>query len=380
VAFLAGEDMAKELASLEALRRRINAINHSLLDLLNERARVVQDVREVKTRYAMELFSPSREQEMLEAIVAANRGPFSNEAVRRIFKEVFRASLGLMEEEGRKELLVSRAAGKRDVVVTVRGRTIGLGPVVIAGPCSVEDEVQMETVARAMKRLGVGFLRGGAYKPRTSPYAFQGLGKRGLELLAAVGRKYDLVTVTEVVDTRTAGLVAEYADILQIGSRNMANYELLKEVGATMKPVVLKRGFGATLEEFLQAAEYIAGMGNENIILCERGVRTFARETRFTLDISAVPLLKQMARLKVIVDTSHAAGRRDIIPALSRAALAAGADGVMVEVHPNPNIARSDNQQQLDIPQFEALLEDLRPFLGAADRAAHRPDGLDARG
>lgn len=350
------------VATLEALRRRTSAINHQILDLLNERARVVQQVREVKARYAMDMFSPSREQEMLDDLVAANRGPFSDETIRHLFREVFRASLGLMEKTGEEGLRVARKPGRPDVVVEVRGHEVGRAPIIIAGPCSVEDAGQMEVVARALKRLGVGFLRGGAFKPRSSPYSFQGLGEPGLAILEEVGRTYGLVTVTEVVDTRTVDLVARHADVLQIGSRNMANYELLKVVAATGKAVLLKRGFGATLDEFLCAAEYLFAAGNENVILCERGIRTFSRETRFTLDISAVPLLRRMCRLPILVDVSHAAGRRDILSPLARAALAADAHGVMLEVHPNPLVARSDGHQQLDLDQFEALLATLEPF------------------
>jgi len=246
------------------------------------------------------------------------------------------------------------------VVIDVGTRSIGRDPVVIAGPCSIEDEDQIETVAARLAALGVGFLRGGAYKARTSPYAFQGLGEEGLRLLEAAGRRHGLATISEAVDTRTVDKVAQYVDIVQVGSRNMANYELLKEAAATGKPVLLKRGFGATLDEYLHAAEYLAASGNERIILCERGIRTFDRQTRFTLDISAVPLLHGMCRLPVLVDVSHAAGRRDILVPLARAALAAGADGVMIEVHPNPSVARSDSEQQLDLAQFEALLAALK--------------------
>jgi 3-deoxy-7-phosphoheptulonate synthase len=218
-------------------------------------------------------------------------------------------------------------------------------------------------VASRLAELGVTFLRGGAFKPRTSPYSFQGLGEEGLLLLAAAGKRHGLKTVTEVVDTRTVDLVAKHADMLQIGSRNQLNYELLKAVATTGKPILLKRGFASTLDELIRSAEYIVAGGNENVILCERGIRTFARETRNTLDISAIPLLRELCRLPVIVDISHAAGRRDILPSLARASLAAGANGIMVEVHPNPGLARSDAQQQLDLDQFERLLSGLSPDL-----------------
>jgi 3-deoxy-7-phosphoheptulonate synthase/chorismate mutase len=351
---------------LDALRLRTTDVNMKLLELLNERAKVAREVREFKIRNAMDMFDPGREKEMMDSLTAANAGPFSNDTIQHLFKEIFKASLGLMEKSENADLIVARRPESVDVIVKVKGRELGREPVVIAGPCSVEDREQMEIVAAGLHRLGVGFIRGGAFKPRTSPYSFQGLGEAGLVMLKDVADRHGLATVTEVVDTRTVQLVAEYADILQIGSRNMANYELLKVVACTGKPVLLKRGFAATLEEFLQAAEYLAAAGNENIILCERGIRSFNRETRYTLDISAVPLLRGMCRLPVIVDVSHAAGRRDILSNLARAALAAGAHGVMIEVHPNPGMARSDSSQQIDLDQFERLLGELRPLLAPA--------------
>ena len=349
--------------SLDDLRRLISRFNLDILDLLNRRAGIAGQVRDFKERNAMDMFNPSREEEMLDSLVAANQGPFPDAVVRHLFKEIFRASLGLMESNREQDLVVARAPGAADMVVRVGDRVVGRDPILIAGPCSVEDADQMDRVAGTLSRLGVGFLRGGAFKPRTSPYSFQGLGEEGVRLLEETGRRHGLSTVSEVMDTRTVALMASHVDVLQVGSRNMANYELLKEVAGTGKPVLLKRGFAATLDEFLQAAEYLAAAGNETVILCERGIRSFGRDTRFTLDISAVPLLRGKSRLPVIVDVSHAAGRRDVIPALARSALAAGAHGVMVEVHPNPPLARSDSQQQLDLVQFETLLESLKPFL-----------------
>ena len=360
----------KEYGSLTELRRDLNSVNQELLLLLNRRAELVQLVREYKERNAIEMFIPSREQEMLDALVAANPGPFSDDTIRHLFRDIFKASLRLMLNEKKQSLMVARKPGAPDVVVTVGDRRVGREPIVIAGPCAVEDEDQMERVAARLSQLGVGFLRGGAFKPRTSPYSFQGLGEEGLKLLQKAGRRHDLKTVTEVVDTRTVDLVTKYADVLQIGSRNMFNYELLKAVATTGKPILLKRGFAATLDEYLRAAEYIVLGGNENVILCERGIRTFAQETRNTLDITAIPLLKALCRLPVIVDISHAAGRRDILPALARASLAAGAHGIMVEVHPNPGLARSDAEQQLDLNQFETLLDGLSPDLLELPRAA----------
>jgi 3-deoxy-7-phosphoheptulonate synthase/chorismate mutase len=345
-------------ATLETLRDELGEINLSLLDLLSRRARVVTEVQKVKSRDGIPTYVPEREQAMLEGLVAANRGPFPDETVRHLFKEIFKASVRLMETEQRQVLRVSRASGEADLLVRVGGELVGGGPVIVAGPCSVEDEGQMDAVGRKLRELGVGLMRGGAYKPRSSPYAFQGLGRRGLEILRDTARRYGLATVTEVMDTRAVELVAEHADVLQIGSRNMYNYDLLREVGKAGKPVLLKRGLSATIEEFLWAAEYVVLHGNKQVILCERGVRTFETQTRNTLDLSAVALLRRQSYLPILVDVSHAAGRKDILAPLARAALAAGAHGVMVEVHPCPAVARSDAQQQLDFQEFETFLEE----------------------
>ena len=229
-------------------------------------------------------------------------------------------------------------------------------PLIIAGPCSVEDPQMLESVAQALARSGVRFLRGGAFKPRTSPYDFAGLGQQGLSILRDVGRRHGLVTVSEVLDTRQVAVVADHVDVLQVGSRNMQNYELLKEVGRSKKPVLLKRGMSATLNEFLCAAEYVALGGATTIALCERGIRTFETCVRNTLDISIVPILKQETSLTVIVDVSHSLGRKDIVLPIARAAIAAGADGIMVEVHPCPERALSDGVQQLTLEELEQLM------------------------
>ena len=344
---------------LEKLRKELESINLSLLDLLSKRAGVVTEVQKVKEELDLPLFDPVREQEMLKQVTEKNEGPFQDDTVVHLFKEIFRASADLMESRWEKVLKISRACRDTDLVFDVRGQSVGREPILIAGPCSVESEDQMDRVGRELKRLGIGFLRGGTYKPRSSPYAFQGMKKEGLRILKATAERYGFATVTEVTDTRLVEQVSNYADILQVGARNMHNYELLKEVGRSKKPVLLKRGFSATLDEFLWAAEYVFLEGNERLILCERGIRTFERETRNTLDISAIPLLRRKSFLPVIADVSHAAGRKDILAALGKAALAAGANGIMVEVHPYPPVARSDSQQQLDFVQFERFLKEI---------------------
>ncbi len=242
---------------------------------------------------------------------------------------------------------------------------------VIAGPCSVETRTQMMEIAECVADAGATMLRGGAFKPRTSPYSFQGLGERGLELLADAGGRFKLPTVTEVMAPEQAALIAQYADVLQVGARNMQNFSLLQAVGQQHRPILLKRSPMASIEELLCAAEYIAAAGNQRIMLCERGIRTFERATRSTLDISAVPVLKQLSHLPVIVDPSHAVGKREWVPPLAKCSVACGADGLMIEVHPNPEEAMSDGRQSLTMDQFSRMMVDVRRLAGAEGRQDH---------
>jgi 3-deoxy-7-phosphoheptulonate synthase len=265
--------------------------------------------------------------------------------------------------------LVSREFRRSDTVITVGGTSIGGGHVaLIAGPCSVETRDQVMEAALAAKAGGATMLRGGAYKPRTSPYAFQGLGVEGLQLLAEAREKTGLPIVTELMDPRHLDAVAQYSDIIQIGARNMQNFQLLSAVGEVERPVLLKRGLAATIDELLMAAEYIVKEGNANVILCERGIRTFETATRNTLDISAVPILKQRSHLPVVVDPSHAAGKVELVEPLSLAAIAAGADGLMIEIHPNPETALSDGAQSLDPQQFTRVAARIRDIVAWADK------------
>jgi len=262
--------------------------------------------------------------------------------------------------------LVSREMKETDTVVRVGDVSIGGGtPCVIAGPCSVESREQILAAAHAVKASGALLLRGGAYKPRTSPYEFQGLREEGLSLLALAREQTGLRIVTEVKDTESLPLVAEYADMLQIGARNMQNFSLLERVGELRKPVLLKRGPSALLRELLMAAEYIVARGNPNVVLCERGIRTFETASRNTLDINAVPILKSLTHLPVLMDPSHGMGIRKHVPAVARAGIAAGADGLIVEVHPNPDQALSDGAQSLTPTQFDALMKQVRALSGA---------------
>jgi 3-deoxy-7-phosphoheptulonate synthase len=269
-------------------------------------------------------------------------------------------------------LLAARefSAGERTSVVAI-GPTCSVGDaglVIIAGPCSVEGESMLHDVAVAVRDAGATALRGGVFKPRTSPYAFQGLGIAGLEMLAEVRRRTGLPVVSEVMDTRQVDLMVRYVDVLQVGARNMQNFSLLAEVGRSPKPVLLKRGPAATIREFLMAAEHVLAQGNRNVILCERGIRTFETATRNTLDVSAIPVLKEETHLPVIVDPSHAGGRASLVMPLALAAVAAGADGLIIEVHPSPETAKSDGEQSLHPSQFTSLMRHLAPVARAVGR------------
>jgi 3-deoxy-7-phosphoheptulonate synthase len=265
--------------------------------------------------------------------------------------------------------LVSREVKEEDTVIDVAGVKVGgRAIVVMAGPCSVESKDQILETARAVKKAGASFLRGGAWKPRTSPYEFQGLREEGLKLLALARQETGLKVITEVMSTDTLPMVAEYADVLQVGARNMQNYSLLERLGAAKKPVMLKRGLSGTIREWLMAAEYIVANGNPNVMLCERGIRTFETATRNTLDINAIPVVKSLSHLPVIVDPSHGIGIRKHVAAIARAGVAAGADGIMVEVHPHPEKALSDGHQSLSIPEFEELMRQVRVIALAIER------------
>ena len=265
--------------------------------------------------------------------------------------------------------LVSRDFHPHNKVVSVNGVKFGTKDVIVmAGPCSVESKEQIIETAKAIKKAGAKVLRGGAFKPRTSPYSFQGLGEEGLKLLKKAKEETGLPIITEVMDTRNVPLVCKYADILQIGTRNMQNYDLLKEVGRCKHPVLLKRGLSATITEWLMSAEYIMAEGNHNVILCERGIRTFENHTRNTLDLNAVPAVKELTHLPVVVDPSHGTGKYTLVGPMSRAAVAAGADGLLIEVHPHPEKSVSDADQTISTKKFAGLMAELKLIAGAIGR------------
>ncbi len=269
--------------------------------------------------------------------------------------------------------LVSRDVKEDDTVVRFPASTASIGGselAIMAGPCAIESREQALAVAARVRRAGAQFFRGGAYKPRTSPYSFQGLGEEGLRIMAEVRERFGMKIVTEAVDSESLDLVEEYADVIQIGARNMQNFSLLKRAGRAKKPVLLKRGMAATLEEFLMAAEYVMSEGNYNVILCERGVRTFADHTRNTLDLSVVPAVERLSHLPIVVDPSHGTGRRNKVTPMARAAVAVGADGLLIEVHPCPDRALSDGMQSLYPDQFDALMAEVRQIAAVVHRSA----------
>ncbi len=353
--------MSNEARLLE-LRGQVDAINMQLLDLLNQRARVVSEIGKAQSAIGAGFYDPAREAQMLQALELANNGPFSNETIKGLFKQVFQASMALEETQAKAKLKVQRKSSNERTIITMPDgvTTLGGGDFkIISGPCAVESYEQMDETAAALAQRGVKFLRGMAYKPRTSPYEFQGLGEEGLKIARKVADKYGQFVVSEIMDKSQLQSMYDYVDVFWVGARNMQNAYLLKALGQQNKPIILKHSFGATMEEFLNAAEYILASGNPNVILIERGIRTFEKWTRAGLDIGAVAALKLETHLPIIIDISHSAGRRDIAIPMAKASKALGVEGLMVEVHPNPPVAMSDSKQQLYIQQFHDMMDAL---------------------
>src|SRR5690625_455184 len=346
--------------SIQQLREQLDNLNLEILKLINQRGDIVQQIGGIKGKQSTRRFDPVRERDMLNNIISHNDGPFTNATVEHIFKEIFKAGLEIQEDDHQKALLVSRKRKSEDTVIDIKGVPFGGEDTrFIFGPCAVESYEQVASVAEVVKNKGLKFLRGGAFKPRTSPYDFQGLGLEGLKILKRVADEYDLAVVSEIVNPADIEAALDYIDVIQIDARNMQNIELLKKAGVVDKTVILKRGLSATISEFINAAEYNISRGNGEIILCERGIRTYETATRNTLDISAVPILKQETHLPVLVDVTHSTGRRDLLIPTAKAAIAIGADGVMAEVHPDPAVALSDSQQQMDFEQFEQFYNEV---------------------
>ncbi|PTH18024.1 bifunctional 3-deoxy-7-phosphoheptulonate synthase/chorismate mutase [Staphylococcus auricularis] len=349
---------------IQTYREEIVEINNEILKLLTKRGEVAQKIGEEKRKQGTVIYDPQREKEMINDLVEKNEGPFNDNVIKQLFKEIFKASTDLQKSENEKHLYVSRKLQPEDTIVQFdNGAKIGDGQKsFVFGPCSVESQEQVDEVAANLHKKGEKFIRGGAFKPRTSPYDFQGLGEEGLQILKNTKDRYDLNIVSEIVNPAHFEMADQYVDVFQIGARNMQNFELLKEAGRTRKPVLLKRGLSATIDEFVYAAEYIASQGNNNIILCERGIRTYEKATRNTLDISAVPILKQGTHLPVMVDVTHSTGRKDIMIPTAKAGLAVGSDGIMAEIHPDPTVALSDNAQQMDLDEFETFYNEIKPL------------------
>jgi 3-deoxy-7-phosphoheptulonate synthase / chorismate mutase len=345
--------------TIHALRDRIDDVNQRILALLSERATIAASIGARQTELGLSHYDPVRETAMLDALVRANRGPFDDATIKSLFKQIFQASMVLEQERDKVTYLTSRKHRQSDTVVRVGTTAIGGGapPVLVAGPCAIESREQVRATAERVALRGVKLFRGGAYKPRTDPYSFQGLGVEGLRIGREACDAFGLAFVAELMDAADLPAFEEHVDMIQIGARNMQNFTLLKAVGRSRKPVLLKRGLSATIEEWVMAAEYLLHAGNDQVVLCERGIRTFERFTRNTLDVSAVALAKLETHLPVLVDVTHSGGRRDLLIPLTKAALATGADGIMVEVHPNPAVALSDQKQQLDFDGFDHYLD-----------------------
>jgi 3-deoxy-7-phosphoheptulonate synthase/chorismate mutase len=347
---------------IKELRGQVDEINLQILDLLSRRAKLASEIGKEQAQLGTAFYDPQREAEMLTALERSNKGPFSNETIKALFREIFRASLALEEGEARAKILVQRKTPDQRTIITLPDGATKIGDgnfAIISGPCAVESYEQMDETAAALAEHGVKILRGMVFKPRTSPYDYQGMGEPGLKIARQVANKYGMFITSEIMDASQIPMMSDYVDVFWVGARNMQNSFLLKAMGTVKQPVILKRGLSATLEEFLYAAEYIVSSGNPNVILIERGIRTFERWTRNTLDIGGVAVLKLESHLPVIVDISHSAGRRDIAVPLARVAKASGADGLMVEVHPNPPVAMSDAKQQLYIHQFHDMMSAL---------------------
>jgi len=351
------------LSELEILRTQIEKTTLQIVELLNERGRIAQEIGKLKEMQGVKRFDPVQERKLLDLIADHNEGPFETSTVQHIFKQIFKASLELQEDDNRKALLVSRKKKPENTVVSILDEHIGDGSAhFIMGPCAVESYDQVKLVAQAMKKQGLKLMRGGAFKPRTSPYDFQGLGIDGLKILRQVADEEGMAVISEILNPNDVETALDYVDVIQIGARNMQNFELLKAAGSVRKPVLLKRGLSATIEEFIYAAEYILAQGNDQIILCERGIRTYEKATRNTLDISAVPILKKETHLPVVVDVTHSTGRKDLLLPTTKAALAIGADAIMAEVHPDPAVALSDSAQQMDIAEFNEYMNEVKAF------------------
>ncbi|WDL89827.1 bifunctional 3-deoxy-7-phosphoheptulonate synthase/chorismate mutase (plasmid) [Priestia aryabhattai] len=328
--------------NISILRAEIEKIDEKIFALIHKKGEIIKQIDELNQKLEVNHYSSTELQPPVENI----KNIEFNQTIKKPNKFLF-----------------SREYQEKDTIIHINDKKIGNGkPQFVMGPCAVESFEQVNIVAKEMAKRGLSLLRGGAFKPRTSPYDFQGLGLEGLKILARVASENNMAVITEIMSTEQIDEALEYVDVIQIGARNMQNFALLKAVGKTDKPVLLKRGLSATIEEFKFAAEYILSEGNKHVILCERGIRTYETSTRNTLDISAVPILKQETHLPILVDVTHSTGRKDLLIPAAKAALAIGADGIMAEVHPNPQVALSDSKQQMNISEFHTFMDSMDKF------------------
>ncbi len=343
--------------NLEVLREKIDQIDDKLLELIQERFEIVNEVRKYKEENNILILDKDREKQIISRITNNYEGVMSKEEVTEIFKKIMGVSKHVQERLSNIDFHYEKKHKDHKTIIDVNGYGIGNDFSYMFGPCSIESEEQMEEVAKSINELGLKFIRGGAFKPRTSPYDFQGLGIDGLKLMKKIADKYNLLVVSEVMESTDLDEALKYIDVVQVGARNMQNFSFLKKLGKIDKPVLLKRGLSATINEFLNASEYILQGGNSKVILCDRGIRTFEDKTRNSLDIAGIAVIKRSTHLPVIVDISHAAGRSDIIPELAAAVKALGVDGLMCEVHPEPCSALSDANQQITPEEMKAIFE-----------------------
>ncbi len=346
--------------NLKELRDKIDNIDDQLLKLIQERFEIVDEVRKYKEANNINIKDKNREKQIISRISDNYRGILSKDEVTDIFKKIIGVSNHVQERLSNIDFHYEKKHENHKTIVKVNEESIGDSFTYIFGPCSIESEEQIEEVASSIKKLGLKFIRGGAFKPRTSPYDFQGLGIDGLKMMKKIANKHGLLVVSEVMESTDLEEALEYIDVVQVGARNMQNFSFLKKLGKIDKPVLLKRGLSATIDEFLNASEYILQGGNDRVILCDRGIRTFENKTRNSLDIAGIAVIKRSTHLPVIVDISHAAGRTDIIPELAASVKALGVDGLMCEVHPDPGKALSDSSQQITPAQMENIFEKIR--------------------
>jgi 3-deoxy-7-phosphoheptulonate synthase len=353
------------VSKLEQTRKMIDQVDKEIVKLINKRARLALNAAEFKNKEKSDIYVPSREKKVLNNVISS-KSFLPEESLKNIYTEIITACRDIQ-----KPVKLSYREFKKENTIIKVSKNVEIGGKkvhVMAGPCAIESKEIISNIAKIVKNAGATVLRGGAYKPRSSPYAFQGLGEKGLKYIKDVSNKLRIPAISEAMSVEQVNTVSKYCDIIQIGARNIQNYDLLKAAGKQKKPVLLKRGMSTTVQEFLLSAEYILSQGNYNVILCERGIRTFETSTRFTMDLNAVPVLKKLSHLPIVLDPSHGIGIREHVGTMAKACIAAGADGLIIEVHPQPENALCDGQQSLLPEQFNKLMKELDSVAKAVGR------------